>query len=171
MQCQLVACAVHLSCSHTVHCKWTKASTIEQCVLAAASFSLLFSGTGFRKDHPTNQWMGCLLGPVHRDLHECETIPCRHKPYAIEMHALAPTLAAEMSPDGLHHTLLNGFKAGFSFGAGVGKWSQPGCQVTARTPQTVTRLCVVLDADGGDPAQTRVIVPDNFSLEPKTRSG
>jgi hypothetical protein len=74
-QFQLAMYALHLSSGNSIYCRSIRVATIEQYLLAASSFMAHFTGTDFRKDHPTHTYMGSILAPVLRDLKKFESIP------------------------------------------------------------------------------------------------
>jgi len=103
-QLQLTMYAVHLATGNIIYCRRIKAATVEQHVMAAATFL-----AHFRKDLPTDSSMGHMLGPVYRDLRPYESVPERRKPYDIRMHALGRVLASSHDTNLLLSTSLNGW--------------------------------------------------------------
>ena len=92
-QFQLAMYALHLSAGHSIQCKSLKSATIEQYVLAGATFVALFTGRDFRKDNQSDTHMGHILGPVLRDLKRYDLVLKWREPYNPSMHRLARRLA------------------------------------------------------------------------------
>jgi hypothetical protein len=155
-QYQLAMYALHLSYGHSIQCKSIKVATIEQYLLAAASFVAFFTGTDFRKDHPTDAHMGVILSPVLRDLRKYESVPNRREPYDPEMHKAARLLATRFPPDSLTRALTDGFEQGYCAGYRLSEWAQPSRLCNPLTPQ----LNHLVDA----PIRTRALVPDDMRI-------
>jgi hypothetical protein len=155
-QYQLAMYALHLSAGHSIHCKSIKVATIEQYLLSASSFVALFTGTDFRKDHPTDNHMGSILSPVLRDLKKYESVPDRREPYDPQMHKAARLIASQCPPDSLTRALADGFEQGYCAGYRLSEWAQPSRLCNPMTPQ----LNHMVDS----PCRTRALVPDDFRI-------
>ena len=153
-QLQLAMYAVHLSTGHSIYCKRIKASTIEQYVLAAATFLAFFTGADFRKDRPTDSYMGHILGPVYKNLRTYETVPDRREPYDLPMHSLACELARGHNTTALIPALVDGFEQGFCGGYRLSEWAQPAGKYVVDRPQ--------LNHLVSQPLRTRAIVPQDI---------
>jgi hypothetical protein len=160
-QYQMAMYAMHLSAGHTIQCKSIKGATIEQYLLAVASFIAQFSGTDFRKDRPTDVHMGRILAPVLRDIKSFDTIPDRREPYDPPMHLVARLLAAQTQPNELVCALTDGFEQGYCAGYRLSEWAQPARFSDPMSPQ----LNHLVDA----PIRTRAIVPDDLRVLTTTR--
>ena len=128
-QIQLAIYALHLSTGGSIYCRQLKPATIEKTIRHVALFLMLFSGTDFRKDHPSDQHMGQILGPVYRDLRAYEALPNRREPYTLAMQALAQEEADHQSrsqPHSILPALRDGFGAGLNAGFRLSEWAQPG---------------------------------------------
>ena len=152
--------AVHLSCGHSIHCKSIKAATIEQYVLAAASFISMFTGVDYRKDNPSDTKMGHLLAPIFRDLKKYETIPKRREPYDPQMHLLARQLASRFPPDSLVAALVDALEQGYCAGYRLSEFAQPAGRKDPMKPQ-LNHLVSSL-------VRTRAIVPIDFRVQTET---
>jgi hypothetical protein len=155
-QYQLAMYAMHLSAGHSIHCKSIKGATIEQYLLAAASFISHFSGADFRKDRATDAHMGRILAPVLRDIKTFDSIPDRREPYDPQMHLVARLLAAHAHPNGLVCALADGFEQGYCAGYRLSEWAQPARLSNPLSPQ----LNHLVDA----PIRTRAIVPNDLRI-------
>jgi hypothetical protein len=155
-QFQLAMYALHLSSGNTIQCKSIKASTVEQYLLAAASFIALFTGVDYRKDSPTDTHMGHILNPVLRDLKKYELVPNRREPYDPAMHLLGRSIALEFSPDSLVPALVNGFEQGYCAGFRLSEWAQPAGRTDPMQPQLNHLVSM--------PIRTRAFVPDDFRV-------
>jgi hypothetical protein len=160
-QYQFAMYAVHLSTGHSIYCKSIKVATIEQYLLAAATFIAQTSGADFRKDSPSDTRMGRILAPVLRDLRTYESVPDRREPYDPQMHLAARLLAAQYSADSLTWALTDGFEQGYCAGYRLSEWAQPTRQTNLLTPQ--------LNHLVGAPIRTRALVPDDFRILTLTR--
>lgn len=160
-QYQLAMYALHLSSGHSIYCKSIKVATVEQYLLAAASFMALFTGTDVRKDHPTDSHMGAILAPVLRDLKKYESVPNRREPYDPQMHKAARLIALQFPPDSLACALLDGFEQGYCAGYRLSEWAQPSRVSDPLAPQ----LNHLVDA----PIRTRALVPADFRVLTETR--
>ena len=153
-QFQFAMYALHLSSGHSIYCRSIKSATIEQYVLAAASFIQLFSGVDFRKDLPTDKHMGHILAPVLRDLKKYDLVPNRREPYDPKMHALAKQLAAQFPVNSLVASLTDSSEIGYIGGCRLGELAQPGTKSNFLKPQ--------LNHLVGSPLRTRAFVPVDF---------
>jgi hypothetical protein len=153
---QLAMYAVHLSAGHSIYCKSIKVATIEQYLLAAASFLALFSGTDFRKDRPTDSHLGHTLASVLKDLKKYESVPDRREPYDPQMHAAARLLAAQCDYTTLLCALTDGFEQGYCAGYRLSEWAQPAGQSDPLNPQ--------LNHLPGAAIRTRALVPNDFRI-------
>lgn len=160
-QWQLAMYAIHLSAGHSIYCKQIKVATIEQYLLAAASFISQFTGNDCRKDNAADSHMGHILAPVLRDLKKCESIPNRREPYDPQMHALARRVASRFPPDSLVCALVDGFEQGFVAGNRLTEWAQPAGKSNPAQP-LLSRYLV-------DPIRTRAFVPNDFRILTYTR--
>lgn len=153
-QWQMAMYAVHLSTGHSIYCRQIKVSTIEDYVLAAASFISSFGLGDVRKDCPSDTHMGHILAPVYRDLKRFETIPDRREPYDLVMHQLAKDLAQGHHPDSLIPALVDGFEQGTCAGYRLSEWAQPAGKRDFTKPQ--------LNHLVSSKMRTRALVPDDF---------
>ena len=161
-QLQLAMCAIHLATGHTIHCKQIKAATIEQYVLAASTFLAFFTGVDFRKDRPTDSFMGHILGPVYRDLKSYESVPDRREPYDIHMHMLARDLASVQDTRTLLPALADGFEQGLCGGYRLSEWAQPAGRHSVTQPQLNHLVTQTI--------RTRAIVPADVRCSTRTGS-
>jgi len=115
-QLQLAMYAIHLATGNSIYCRRIKAATVEQYVVAAATFLAHFTGRDFRKDLPTHSSMGHLLGPVYRDLRSYESVPERREPCNLRMHAIGRVLASSHDTNSLLPALMDGFEQGLCAG-------------------------------------------------------
>lgn len=155
-QLQLAMYALHLSAGHSIYCRSIKVATIEQYLLAAATFLSLFTGVDFRKDHPTHTHMGRILAPVLRDLKKYESVPDRREPYDPQMHMAARLDASLRPPDSLVCALTDGFEQGYCAGYRLSEWAQPSRMSDPMAPQ--------LNHLPTAPIRTRALVPDDFRI-------
>jgi hypothetical protein len=88
-QLQLAMYALHLSSGNSIYCKSIKVATIEQYLLAAATFLAQYSGVDYRKDHAHDKHLGHILAPILRDIKKYESVPNRREPYDPQMHLAA----------------------------------------------------------------------------------
>ena len=139
-QLQLAMYAIHLSTGHSIYCKQIKAATVEQYVHAAATFLAHFTGADFRKDLPSDSFMGHILGPVYRDLKRYETCPNRREPYTLTMHYKARSLALEFSTLTQIPALVDGFEQGLCAGYRLSEWAQPSGRHSVGAYQVIPRL-------------------------------
>ena len=148
-QWQLAMYALHLSSGHSIYCRRIRAATIEQYVLAAATFHAAFTGLDYRKDRPTDTHLGHILAPVFKDLKSYESIPDRREPYDFSMHAEARKISASSDRDGLSQALTDGFEQGLCAGYRLSEWAQPGGLFRPAKPQAdifgATRAIVPMD--------------------------
>jgi len=156
-QYQFAMYAIFLSCGNSIYCKRIKAATIEQYVLAAASFIALFSGTDYRKDHPSDNQMGYILSPIFRDLKKFETIPNRREPYEPRMHLLARQLASRFPSDSLVSSLVDCLEEAYCAGFRLSEFAQPTGRKNPLTPQ--------LNHMVSDTIRTRAVVPVDFRIQ------
>ena len=124
-QLQLAMYAVHLSTGNTIFCKQIKTATIEQYLLAASTMIAHFTGLDHRKDNPSDNSMGHILGPVLKDLRKYESCPNGREPCDIRMHELASRLAKDHPPTTLIPALVDGFEQGLCAGYRLSEWAQP----------------------------------------------
>jgi hypothetical protein len=121
---------ISASAGHSIYCKSiSKVATIEQYLLAVASFLAQFSGTDFGKDHPMDSHMGHTLASVLKDLKKYESVPDRCEPYDPQMHAAARLLLATQCD------FTDGFKQGYCAGYRLSEWAQPARQSNPLNPQ------------------------------------
>jgi hypothetical protein len=160
-QYQLAMYALHLSAGHSIQCKSIKAATIEQYLLAVATFLSQFSGVDFRKDHATDSHMGRTLAPVIKDIKKFESVPDRREPYDPHMHMVARLLAAQAHADGVICALTDGFEQGYCAGYRLSEWSQPTRLSDPLSPQ--------LNHLVGAHIRTRAIVPDDIRILTSSR--
>jgi len=120
-------------------------------VVDAATFLAHFTGRDFRKDLPTDSSMGHLLGPVYRDLRSYESVPERHEPCDLRMHALGRILASSHDTNLLLPALMDGFEQGLCAGYRLSEWAQPAGKSAIDKPQLNHLI--------GSLMQTRAIVP------------
>ena len=160
-QYQLAMYALHLSAGHSIYCRSIKVATIEQYLLAAATFLALFTGIDPRKDRPTDTHMGTTLAPVLRDLRKYESVPDRREPYDPQMHMAARLIAAQFHPDSLACALTDGFEQGYCAGYRLSEWAQPARQSDPANPQANHIV--------GAPTRTRALVPDDFQISTASR--
>jgi hypothetical protein len=160
-QFQFAMYALHLSCGNSIHCRSIKAATIEQYLLAAASFLSLFTGVDYRKDNQSDKQMGHILGPVLRDLKKFELVPNRREPYDPAMHLLSRRIPKEVPPDGLTAALVNGFERGYCAGHRLSEWAQPGGRTDPLKPQ-LNHLVAM-------PIRTRAQVPADLRILTRTK--
>ena len=73
-QLQLAMYALHLSAGNSIYCKSIKVATIEQYLLAAATFLAQYSGVDYRKDHAHDKHLGHILAPILRDIKKYESV-------------------------------------------------------------------------------------------------
>ena len=126
-QAQLAAYAIHLSTGATLQSRQIKVDTIKQYAFAASSFLALFSGTDYRRDHPTDQKFCKLLAAVYDDLKRYETVPDRREPYIPEMQEAAEKAAAvyrDKDPTNLICALTDGFAMALLAGFRLAEWAQ-----------------------------------------------
>ena len=160
-QLQLAMYAVHLSAGHSVYCKQIKVATIEQYVLAAATFLAQFSGVDYRKDLCTDSHLGRILSPVYRDLRKYEGMPERREAYNLVVHALALDIASSTHCDSLICALVDGFEQGLCAGYRLSEWAQPG-----RRRELGTHQVHFLQPEG---IKTRAIIPLDIRCQTTTR--
>jgi hypothetical protein len=160
-QYQFAMYAIHLSTGHSIHCKSIKVATIEQYLLAAATFVASFTGVDFRKDSPTATRMGTILAPVIRELRRYETVPDRREPYDPQMHKAARLLALLYSNNSLTCALTDGFEQGYCAGYRLSEWAQPARQANPLDPQLNHMVAAAI--------RTRALVPDDFRILTLTR--
>ena len=156
-QYQLAMYALHLSCGHSIYCKRIKAATIEQYVLAAATFLVLFNGYDCRKDDVSHKHMGHVLGPVYRDLKKFEALPDRKEPYSPPMHTMARKLATRFPPDSLVAALTDLNELGYCGGFRLSECAQPARRSDITKPQ--------LNHDTEATIRTRAFVPSDFRAQ------
>jgi hypothetical protein len=154
-QYQLAMYALHLSSGQSIYCKSIKVATIEQYLLAAASFMALFTGIDVRKDRPTDSNLGTILTRTLRDLRQYEAAPNRREPYDPQMHKAARILASQCPSDSLTCALTDGFEQGYAAGYRLSEWAQPAKQSNPVTPQ-LNHLVVGI--------RTRALVPNDFRI-------
>jgi hypothetical protein len=160
-QYQLAMYALHLSAGHSILCRSLKVGTIEQYLLAAASFIAMFTGIDVRKDHATDSHLGTILTPVLRDLKKYESVPDRREPYDPQMHTVARFTAAQSPPNGLVCALTDGFEQGYCAGYRLSEWAQPSGLSAVSGFQ--------LNHMEGASIRTRALVPDDFRIETTSR--
>ena len=135
-QLQLALYAIHLSFGHNIYSSRIKAATIEQYVLAAATFLAQANGFDMRKDSPHDSKMGHLLAPVYRELRRFEGIPDRREPYDTKMHAEARLVALDAPPLGVISALTDWFEQGLLTGYRLSEFAQPSKGSNILYPQT-----------------------------------
>ena len=156
-QYQLACYAVHLGCGQSIYCKRIKCATVEQYVLAAATFLASFHGVDYRKDDPCHKHMGHILGPVYRDLRRYESVPDRQEPYDPSLHKLARTLSARFPVNSLVCALVDGFEQGYCAGYRLSEWAQP----SGRTDPSQPQLNHLVTSS----IRTRAFVPVDFRIQ------
>ena len=161
-QLQLAMYAVHLATGNSIYCKRIKATTVEQYVLAAATFLAFFTGADFRKDRPADTNMGHLLAPVYKDLRSYESVPNRREPYDLRMHALGRKFASRHGTNTLIPALVDGFEQGLCAGYRLSEWAQPGGNFAVDRPQLNHLVSSVI--------RTRAIVPADIRCVTKSGS-
>jgi hypothetical protein len=155
-QYQLAMYALHLHAGNSIYCKSIKCGTIQEYLIAAATFLAMFTGTDFRKDRPEDSHLGNILTPVLKDFKKYELVPNRREPYDPQMHQAARLTAAQFHHDSLACALTDGFEQGYCAGYRLSEWAQPSRQSDPLLPQ----LNHLLDA----PIRTRAVVPDDFRI-------
>jgi hypothetical protein len=154
---QLAMYAIHLSAGHSIYCRSIKVATIEQYLLAAASFVAQFTGIDFCKERPTDvcTQLGHTLASVLKDLKKYDSVPDRREPYDPQMHAAAArSLAAQCSSNTLLCALTDGFEQGYCAGYRLSEWAQPSRRSDPMDPQ--------LNHLPGAAICTRALVPDDL---------
>jgi hypothetical protein len=154
-QLQLAMYALHLSAGNSIYCKSIKVATIEQYLLAAATFLAQYSGVDYRKDHAHDKHLGHILAPILRDIKKYESVPNRREPYDPQMHLAARFIAAQCDPDSLVCALTDGFEQGFCAGYRLSEWAQPSGISNPRSPQ-LNHL--------KEGIRTKALVPDDFRI-------
>jgi hypothetical protein len=154
-QLQLAMYALHLSAGHSIYCRSIKAATIEQYLLAAATFLAQFSGIDYRKDHVHDKQLGHLLVPILRDIKKYESVPDRREPYDPQMHLAARFIASQCDQDSLVCALTDGFEQGICAGYRLSEWAQPSGVSNPQAPQLNHLREGIL---------TKALVPDDFRI-------
>jgi len=156
-QWQLAMYAVHLSAGNSIYCKSIKVATIEQYLLAAASFIAQFTGIDCRKDNSADSHTGHILAPVLRDLKKYESVPNRREPYDPRMHSLARRVAARFPTNSLVVALTDGFEQSYVAGSRLSEWAQPSGKSNPMLPQQNHLV--------SEPVRTRAFVPNDFRIQ------
>lgn len=160
-QYQFAMYAIHLSCGNTIFCKRIKAATIEQYLLAVASFIALFTGRDYRKDQPNDRQFGHVLAPILKDLKRYETVPNRREPYEPAMHICARELGQRLSSNCLYSALIDAAECGYCAAYRLSEFIQPAGRKDPLHPlqnHMVTSM-----------VRTRAIVPDDLRALTKSR--
>ena len=156
-QFQFAMYAVHLSNGHTIYCKSIKAATIEQYLLAVATFIALFTGVDYRKDNPSDTRMGHLLSPIFRDLKKYESVPNRREPYDPQMHLLGRRLATKFPVDSLVSALVDALEQGYNAGFRLSEFAQRAGNKNPLRP----RLNHLVSSS----IRTRALVPVDYRIQ------
>ena len=160
-QYQFAMYAIHLSCGNTIFCRRIKAATIEQYLLAVASFISLFTGRDYRKDNPSDKQLGHILSPILKDLKRYETVPNRREPYDPAMHRLARSLCPRFPIDGLFSSLFDAAECAYCAAYRLSEFIQPTGRKNPLYPQ-LNHLALAT-------IRTRAIVPNDLRGMTKSR--
>ena len=160
-QYQFAMCAIHLSCGNTIFCKRIKAATIEQYLLAVASFIALFTGRDYRRDQPNDKQFGHVLAPILKDLKRYETVPNRREPYDPAMHNRAKEVCQRFSIDSLYSALVDAAECGYCAAYRLSEFIQPSGRKDPLYPQQNHMVTSAV--------RTRAIVPNDLRAMTKTR--
>ena len=156
-QLQLAMYAIHLSLGNNIFCKSLRANTIEQYILAVASFLLSHTGIDFRRDRPSDLTFGRFLTPVYKELRRYDTVPTRREPYTVEMHSVMRQITGKAHPLSMTAALNDWFEMGLLAGFRLSEWAQPNSHPSPYSPQRIEKT--------GFSIPTRAFVPNDFRAE------